>query len=107
TLWHPAWIDTNVYHSESDPHFIQAFSVVAVGSIVLSIFEYNITHSHSPLLRDFRILKAELKREILHSKQFIRLLTKGSKEWIHWLELHMFPAEDISKVHSTAVVARQ
>jgi hypothetical protein len=106
-MWHPRWIDANVYHSEGDARFVLAFSIVAIGAIVLSVSEYNITHSSSLLLRDFRKLKPELKTAVFHSKQLLRMVKKGAKDWIQWLELHMFPPEDLSKVHDPSVVAFQ
>jgi hypothetical protein len=105
---HPSWVDTNVYRSEGDPRFIMAFSIVAIGAILLSVSEYNITHSGSLLLGDFRLLKQYLKGSgIRHHKRLVKLLRQGAKAWVHWLELHMFPPEDLSKVHASSVVAFQ
>lgn len=106
-LWHPSWVDSNVYHSENDPHFLLAFSIVAIGAIVLSVSEYNITHNSSLLLRNFRSLKPELKSVVPQSANLLRLIKRGAKSWVHWLELHMFPPEDLSKVHDPSVVALQ
>jgi hypothetical protein len=96
-----------VYDAHKDNKFVLAFTVVAAGSVGLSILEYYITHGWPPLVIGIGAVVRSVGGSVPGLKERLSAVRQGALDWIGWLDLQGLPRKDFSIVHDDRNVARQ
>ena len=104
---HPHFGSGWTYNAHSDARFSVAFGGVAIGTILLSILEFRISHKMPSLRKGVAAVALPLLKGNANAEEITSSVRRGCKAWVRWLEHRDLPTGDLSLVHDEHELIKQ